>query len=131
MSKTELVRKQYHFWPGEDGLDAWSVERLIRLSRVLPVQEVTLESIGEVDSNYWFEPGSEAPTVRRIAEHMRLVQEVDTSHPIILGADGRVMDGMHRIVRAILDGHRTIRAVRFEVHPEPDVRNCRPQDLRY
>ncbi len=27
------VRKQYHFWPGAEGLDAWDVDRLVELSR--------------------------------------------------------------------------------------------------
>jgi hypothetical protein len=125
------MRKQYHFWPGEGGLDAWNVERLIGLSSRLPVDKVAVDSIGEVDSAYWFDAGSDLPTVRRIIEHMRLVLQVDTSHPIILGPDGRVLDGMHRIARAILDGHSTIRAVRFEVLPEPDFRDCRPEDLPY
>ena len=48
---------------------------------------------------------------------MRLVQEADLSYPIILGSDERVMDGMHRIARALLDGHATIKAVQFEVQP--------------
>jgi hypothetical protein len=130
-ARLNIVRMQYHFWPGEEGLDAWSVERLIRLSRTLPVKEVAVESIEEVDSAYWFETGSDRPTVRAILEHMRLVQQVDSSHPIILGSDGRVMDGMHRVLRALLDGRSTIRAVRFEVNPEPDFRNCRPEDLPY
>jgi hypothetical protein len=125
------MRKQYHFWPGEGGLDAWNVERLIGLSSRLPVDKVAVDSIGEVDSAYWFDAGSDLPTVRRIIEHMRLVLQVDTSHPIILGPDGRVLDGMHRIARAILDGHSTIRAVRFKVLPEPDFRDCRPEDLPY
>jgi hypothetical protein len=41
------------------------------------------------------------------------------------------MDGMHRVARAILEGRTTIRAVRFEVEPEPDYRNCQPDDLPY
>jgi hypothetical protein len=41
------------------------------------------------------------------------------------------MDGMHRIARALLDGRSTIPAVRFETLPEPDYRNCRPDDLPY
>lgn len=78
------MRRQYHFWPGETGLDAWDVHRLIELSRDLPVREIALESIGEVDTAYWFDRSSEFPTVRQIVEHMRLVQEVDpprTDHP--------------------------------------------------
>jgi hypothetical protein len=45
--------------------------------------------------------------------------------------DGRVMDGMHRISRALLDGASVIAAVRFEVLPKPDYRNCQPDDLSY
>jgi hypothetical protein len=41
------VRKQYSFWAGEDGLDAWDVDNLIELARDLPVEEVALEYIGE------------------------------------------------------------------------------------
>ena len=125
------MRKQYHFWPGEHGLDAWDVDRLIQLSRDLPVLEVALDSIDEVDTDFWFTYGTETPTVRRVMEHMRLVEEVDVSHPIILGADGRVMDGMHRVVRALLDDRSTISAVQFDVQPEPDYRNCSPTDIPY
>jgi|SoimicmetaTmtHAB_FD_contig_61_781537_length_1458_multi_2_in_0_out_0_4 hypothetical protein len=41
------------------------------------------------------------------------------------------MDGMHRVVRALLEGRSTIAAVRFEVQPEPDYRNCDPATLPY
>jgi hypothetical protein len=124
------VRKQYHFWPGAHGLDAWDVDRLIELADSLPAQEVALDEIAEVDSVYWFEEW-QRPTVRTIVDHFRLVQDVDMSHPIILGPDGRVMDGMHRVARALLDGHSTIAAVRLPVLPEPDYRDCRPDELPY
>jgi len=39
------------------------------------------------------------------------------------------MDGMHRVVRALLRGEQTIAAVAFEVTPGPDYRNCQPDDL--
>lgn len=125
------MRKQYHFWPATDGVDAWDVDRLIALSRDLPAMEVPISSISEVDSVYWFDADQEWPTVRKVAEHARLISEVDTSYPIILGWDGRVMDGMHRIARALLDDQPTIMAVRFEEPVDPDYRNCRPQDLPY
>ena len=125
------MRKQYHFWPGERGLDAWDVDRLIELSSALPVREVALDSIDEIDSVYWFDDQIDRPTVRRVVEHLRLIEDVDLSHPIILGVDGRVMDGMHRIAKALLEGRSTISAVRFATHPDPDYRNCRPEDLPY
>jgi hypothetical protein len=125
------VRKQYHFWPGERGLHAWDVDRLIELSSALPVRDVALDSIDEIDSVYWFDDQIDRPTVRRVVDHVRLIEEVDLSYPIILGVDGRVMDGMHRIAKALLEGRSTISAVQFEVHPDPDYRNCRPEDLPY
>jgi len=125
------VRKQYHFWPGERGLDAWDVDRLIELSSALPVRDVALDSIDEIDYVYWFGDQVDRPTVRRVVDHLRLIEDVDFSHPIILGVDGRVMDGMHRIAKALLEGRSTISAVRFATHPDPDYRNCRPEDLPY
>ena len=125
------MRKQYHLWPGETGLDAWDVDRLIELSQALPRRLVALSSITDLDAEYWYLDEEQTPTVRSIVEHMRLISEVDRSHPIILSATGRVMDGMHRVARALLDEESTIEAVQFEVDPEPDYRNCRPADLPY
>ena len=126
-----LVRKQYHFWPGEGGLDAWDVDRLIRLSADFPVREVPVEALHDLDTVYWFEATMELATVRKVVEHFRLIQEVDPSYPIMLGVDGRVMDGMHRVARALLEGRRKIAAVQFEVDPQPDYRNCQRADLPY
>lgn len=123
------MRKQYHFWPSDNGLDAWDVDRLIRLSAELPVIEVPLAAIAEVDTVYWFDGKFEQPTVRKVIEHARLISEVDTTYPVILGPDGRVMDGMHRIARLLLDGHATVQARRFDVLPDPDYRDCAPEDL--
>jgi hypothetical protein len=124
------MRKQYHFWPGEHGLDAWDVDRLVELSKGLPPVEVDLGDIWEIDTVYWFD-SREQPTVRKVVEHARLISEVDLSYPIILGSDGRVMDGMHRVARALLEGRSTISAVRLPEHPEPDYRDVRPEQLPY
>jgi hypothetical protein len=126
-----FMRKQYHLWPTSTGFDAWDFDRLIRLSRGLPVHAVTVESVREVDTVYWFDNSTAAPTVRAVVEHARLMLDADLSFPVILGPDGRVMDGMHRIARAMLDGARTVSAVRFPALPEPDYRDCQPADLPY
>jgi hypothetical protein len=54
MGETTFVRKQYHFWPAERAFDAWDVDRLITLSRDLPIEQVAVDSIREVDTEYWF-----------------------------------------------------------------------------
>lgn len=127
------MRKQYHFWkPAHgDGVDAWDVDRLIALSADLPVEDVRVDSVEEVDSIYWFDGELHRPTVRAVVDQIRLIDEVETSYPILLGPDGRVMDGMHRIARALLENQPMIRAVRFAELPEPDHRNCKPDELTY
>ena len=60
-----------------------------------------------------------------------LVQEADFKYPIIVCADGRVMDGMHRVAKAKLQGQLTVKAVKFEVTPKPDFINVDANDLEY
>jgi hypothetical protein len=131
VTRADRLRKQYHFWPGPEGLNAWDVDRLIELSRDLPIEQVTVESIWEVDTNYWFDSDEPQPSVRDVVAHAELIRDVDLAYPIILGVDGRVMDGMHRVAKALLEGRQTIPVVRFVEELEPDFRNCRPQDLPY
>ncbi len=71
------------------------------------------------------------PTCRRVALHTRLIAETDLADSIILSSDGRVMDGMHRVCRALIEGRETIRAIRFDVDPEPDYVDVAPEDLPY
>jgi hypothetical protein len=123
------VRKQYHLWPGEHGLDAWDTDRLVALTKDLPVEQIELADIDEIDSVYWFDE-RDRPTVRKVVEHFRLVEEVDLAYPTILGPDGRVMDGMHRIARALVEGRSTITAVRFPTLPEPTTETASQAILR-
>ena len=125
------MRKQYHFWPSDRGLMAWDVERLVELAQDLPRTRVALASIRELDEVYWFDGHEEKPTCRKVILHIRLINEAELSHPIILGADGRVMDGMHRVAKALLQGEEEIEAVRFEQDPAPDYVGCNPRDLPY
>lgn len=122
------MRKQYHCWRVGDAFDAWDVERLIELSRDLPVEMIAVAEIGEVDYVYWFNE-QQLPTVRSVVEHARRILDVEQRHPIILGPDGRVMDGMHRIARAMLQGEDLIASVRFPSLPTPQYHSCQPQDL--
>ena len=106
------------------------MDRLTALAESLPIQEVALSDIAEIDEPYWYSVGTE-PTCREIGGHARLIEEADLAWPIILSSDGRVMDGMHRVLKALNLGHATIRAVIFEIDPEPDYVDVQPDDLPY
>ncbi len=126
-----MVRAQYHFRTSEQGLLAWDVRRLIELSKDLPVRSIPLSDIAEIDENHWYAHGAVVPTCRSLIEHYRLIEASDLSYPIILDQRGRVMDGMHRVCKALLSGIADIAAVQFRVDPEPDYINCDPESLPY
>jgi len=129
--ETRRVRKQYNLLPSAHGFDAWDVDRLVELSAQLPIEDVSLNEISEIDSAYWYLGDGTQPTVRSVAEHARLIEAVDVTFPIILNVDGRVMDGMHRVARALIEGRSSVKAVRFIVEPPPDYRDCDPSTLPY
>lgn len=114
------MRKQYHLRPSADGLLAWDVDRLIALAAGLPVRMVPVDAIRELDEPFWFGGGPHDATCRAVAEHARLIAKSDLRYPIILGADGRVMDGMHRVAKAWLEGRDVIAAVQLIADPAPD-----------
>ncbi len=124
------MRKQYHFRRSGRGLHAWDVDRLVALADTLPEQAVPLQDLVEIETPYWFDHGYQ-PTVRAVVEHVRLVNDADLTYPIILDPDGRVMDGMHRVAKALLLGHSTIAAKRLHTLPDPDYTDVRPDDLPY
>ena len=126
------MRKQYHFRPSKKGLYAWDIDRLIALTKDMESKLIHLDSIQELDENYWFAGEGDIPTCRAIAEHAKLIKETDLSFPIILCSRGRVMDGMHRVCKAFMQGEEKIKAVQFVVDPEPDYEDIQsPDDLPY
>lgn len=125
------MRQQYHFRQSPQGLLSWDVFRLIRLAQELPVIEIPLSSIQELDEAFWYDLGGAKPTCRNIAEHASLINQTDLSYPIILCHEGRVMDGMHRVCKAQMLGLETIKAVRFPNYLEPDYVGIEPDDLPY
>lgn len=125
------MRVQYHFRRLPRGLCAWDVRRLVELSSGFAREQVPLSEIRELDEPYWAMENANQLTVRQIAEHARLAFESDLGYPVILSSDGRVMDGMHRICKAVVEGHKDIEAVRFVRDPEPDFIDVNPDDLPY
>jgi hypothetical protein len=91
---------------------------------------VKLSSIRELDESFWSNEGPRM-TCRQVVEHVRLMQDADLAFPVILSSDGGVMDGMHRICKALLAGQEHVEAVRFPQDPAPDYVGVEPDDLPY
>ena len=127
--KADQLRPQYHFRHSDQGLLAWDVKRLVALSKDLAVQQVAVAEVHELDDNHWFT--HEEPTCRSVVRHAQLIEAADLSYPIILDADGNVMDGMHRVCKALRDNVPAVPCVRFEVTPVPDYIGQDPDSLPY
>jgi hypothetical protein len=123
------MRTQYYFRQSPQGLCAWDVHRLVELSRTLPRERIPLSAIRELDEPYWGNEGTRTLTCRQVVDHACLMLDCDLAFPIILSSDGRVMDGMHRVCKALLENHTDIETVRFTQDPEPDYIGVQPDDL--
>lgn len=124
-----LPRKQYYFRHSQRGLLAWDVDRLVQLTSRSPRKRVPLSAITELDEHCFGD--EEQPTWRTMLSHIRLIEAADLAYPIILSASGAVMDGMHRIAKAVLQGRQEIEAVQFDQDPPPDHVGRAPHELPY
>jgi hypothetical protein len=108
-----------HSRPVPGGRAVWYTQRLWELARDLPVASVAISAVAEFDQDAWFGPNT-PPTCRAVALHAKRIYDADLNVPIILSADGRLMDGGHRIAKAWLNGVTDVLAVRFPEDPAPD-----------
>lgn len=99
----------------------WNVDRLWELAKTLPVRIAPLQEFTDV-LDYQMCFGPEGITFRQFVDRIRAVQEADLSYPIILAAEGWIMDGRTRLQKALLLGLTEIATVRFAKTPEPDER---------
>lgn len=96
------------------GKEEWLISNLISLTSELPIQEMPLEHL----NIYNLYP--KINSTRDFVTHIKGVLKADLTCPIILDDEGYVMDGRHRIAKALLEEHKTIKFVRFEKTPRPD-----------
>ena len=93
----------------------WTVTNLIARAKDLEPFDLSLAAIYS-GTEVWTPVGS----AYGIAHHVRRALDVNTEYPIILCQQGFIMDGWHRVLRALIDGKTTIKAVRFVETPPYD-----------
>jgi hypothetical protein len=100
------------------GERAWHIDTIWSAAEGLPIEEVLVAQLPEVDEDCWFRGGP--ATVRAVVDHARRIVDADLTRPIILAADGQVLDGMHRIAKAIFAGYDKVSAQRLPEDPAAD-----------
>ncbi len=125
------MRQQYHHRKVGAEMWIWNVHTLVELARDLPIIEVEVAPLLAAHEHHWFDESSPPATPKDIAQHAKLIEDCDLNYPIILCADGGVMDGMHRICKAWNLRMPSIKAVRFRKTPVPDYINVDIKLLPY
>ncbi len=94
------------------------MQQLWDMAAGLPSKKVRVSGLNALDEIRWFsERMQKLPTCRAVAEHARDICEVDFQFPIILSPSGEVLDGMHRLCKAFLQGLEEIDAVQLDAMP--------------
>ena len=102
----------------DDSGNTWLVTSLIRMVKELKLEVFELPMQGIDISVDRFEDGD--MSILQVARHMERANETELKYPIILSASGCIMDGWHRILKALIQKKTTIKAVRFTEDPIPD-----------
>lgn len=92
---------------------AYKVTDLIEAAKAIEPFDLPLQGI-DISINPWGKP-----CIKNFVFEMQRVKKANLKYPIILDNEGFICDGWHRVVKAILAGHTTIKAIRLEVMPDP------------
>lgn len=97
-----------------DGTHLYSVARLVDEAKNLEPFDVPLAAL-DLSDVIW-----DDCNIYALAFHVKRCNEADLSKPIILDWNGAIADGRHRVIKAIVEGRKTIKAVRITWSISPD-----------
>ena len=92
----------------------YSVARLIDMCKDLEPFDAPLQAF-DLSAPVW-----QDYSIFDLAFHVKAVNEADLDYPIILDWNGSIADGRHRLIKALVLGHSTIKCVRMYWKPEAD-----------
>lgn len=118
----EAAAPKVEIGPVNDGLTGYyhvdgkwySEARLVEFARDHPVFECPLAALN-ISGARWHDAD-----LHDLVWHVARVNKADLSLPILLDWKGRIADGTHRVIHAMVLGRRTILAKRLMWEPEPD-----------
>ncbi len=127
LDNPRVLRAQYHARKVGGQLHIWSVRNLLALAAKEAVFAHPTAQITEVDTAHW---GDDPATPRQILTHADLIAQADLRYPILICSRGKLIDGMHRVLRALRDGQTTLPARKIQL-PAPEHIDVPLKDLPY
>ena len=101
------------------GYDWWYIPTLLKYAEENHVIEMDLD-LASIDLSVM--PWS-CKSILQFIQHCIDVEDVSFKYPVLLSPGGWVMNGWHRVVKGILDGKTTIKAIRLLELPKCDGNN--------
>lgn len=102
---------QDYYCDGSGGF--WSVAKLQDDAKDLPVFDCPIAAL-DLSNVIW-----RGENMLGLAFHCKRVMDADLDCPILLDWSGAIADGRHRVLKAIIEGRRTIKARRMTWKPTP------------
>jgi hypothetical protein len=100
----------------EDG-NIWRTKTLLEASKNLEVVPFQITDFIQDENIMWT-----LKNVHDYLNHYKRVQRANLDEPLILRSDGYIMDGWHRLIKAIACGITTLPSRQFVINPEPDFK---------
>lgn len=88
----------------------WTAPELLELVEIQKRRPFMVDVRGLYTGMSWDQ------SIRGMVERFQRVYRADLNHPIILNADGRILDGVSRVMKTILLGKSKIKAVKLLVN---------------
>ena len=89
----------------------YNVHAAIFAARDLPVQEMPLDQVYTA----YCSPAED--TLRDFVAHCRMVNDADLAFPVLMNENGALIDGKHRLAKAMMLGEKTLKFRRFDTDP--------------
>ena len=98
----------------------WKVEDLWEVAEGLPIEYIPLQLLtDQLEGTYWTQGEEEDVTPQWVLGHTRRILKADLNYPILVNSENTIVDGIHRLCRAVLDGRDDIAVQRIEELPPP------------
>lgn len=98
----------------------WSVEDLWEAAKEYPVELIpVVDLVDKLNGTCWTEGAGEDATPQWVLGHTRRILKADLNCPILIDEKNNILDGVHRLCKAVLDGRDNIAVQRIERLPEP------------
>lgn len=100
----------------EEGEKFWKATTLYKAAEEQKCKLYTVDLMSrDLDFNIWRELN-----LIHLAEHINRVTNCSLEHPIILSPYGEILDGNHRVLKALCEGKTKLKAYRLKSMPKPD-----------